>query len=183
MVAIDDSEMRYALGHCRHGAVLVVGSNAGVREIALGDDPDELLSQARSRRAGVSRTAGDPDFEIEVLQPVVAFLDTVTRPFPLPLDPQGTPFQEAVWAELRLVPMGRTITYAELARRIGRPEAVRAVAGACGANRIAVAIPCHRAIGSDGSLAGYRWGVDRKRELLRLERSLAEDTPFRLSSG
>jgi len=108
---------------------------------------------------------GDSGFEKLVAQ-VVGLVEAPQRGFKLPLDLQGTAFQERVWHALRKIPVGTTVSYAEIAKRIGVPKAVRAVAQACGANHLAVAIPCHRVVRRDGDLSGYRWGVERKRELL-----------------
>jgi len=174
------SELHFATGRCRLGAVIVAASAAGIRAIDIGDDADELVCRLQSRYTGDRLTRGDAGFESRVLRPVIAMMDHPAVGLHLPLDPRGTPFQERVWAELRLISPGDVVTYAELARRVGQPEAVRAVAGACAANAIAVAVPCHRVVRSDGSLSGYRWGVDRKRELIRLERAAAADGPFAL---
>jgi AraC family transcriptional regulator of adaptative response/methylated-DNA-[protein]-cysteine methyltransferase len=173
-------EIRFAVGRCRLGAVLAASSTAGIRAIFLGDDVAELVRTLQSRWSGECLTMGDAEFERDVLRPVITMVDDPSIGLHLPLETCGTPFQEQVWAELRRIPPGELVTYAELARRVGRPEAVRAVAGACAANAIAVAIPCHRVVRADGSLSGYRWGIDRKRELIRLEREAASAETFAL---
>ncbi len=156
------------------GQLLVVASEVGVMAVALGDDDadfDEFLNGYFPRREVVPE--GEP--RLAWIESIRCFLDG-QAPFPsLPLDANGTPFQKEVWRHLQQIPFGTTVTYKQLAERMGRPEAVRAVARACGANPIAVLVPCHRVVGSDGSLTGYRWGVQRKKALLRLE---ANQAPF-----
>jgi len=161
--------LRFAVGQCTLGAVLVASSVKGVAAILLGDDPDELVRELQDRFPRAALTGGDADYERLVAQ-VVGFVEKPALGLDLPLDVRGTAFQQRVWQALRGIPAGETASYAEVARRIGAPEAVRAVAGACAANPIAVAIPCHRVVRTDGSLSGYRWGVERKRELLDRER-------------
>jgi AraC family transcriptional regulator of adaptative response/methylated-DNA-[protein]-cysteine methyltransferase len=152
--------IRFAVGQCSLGAILVAATDKGVCAITLGDDPDAL---ANARLIG-----GDEDFETYVAR-AVGLVEAPAQGCDLPLDLRGTAFQQRVWQALRKIPAGETSTYGEIARRIGRPAAVRAVAAACAANAIAVAIPCHRVVRLDGNLAGYRWGVARKRALLDKE--------------
>lgn len=163
------TEMRFAIGACSLGAILVAASAKGITAIFLGDDPETLVHDLEDRFPKASIIGGDPEFEAVVAK-VIGLIETPARGLDLPLDIQGTAFQHRVWQALRGVPAGTTATYTELAERIGRPEAVRAVASACAANTIAVAIPCHRIVRADGSLSGYRWGVARKQELIARER-------------
>jgi AraC family transcriptional regulator of adaptative response/methylated-DNA-[protein]-cysteine methyltransferase len=160
--------LRFAVGQCSLGAVLVASSDKGVAAILLGDDPDALARDLQDRFPNAELIGGDPGYEAMVAR-VVGFVEAPGAGLDLPLDVRGTAFQQRVWQALREVPAGETVTYSEVARRIGVPSATRAVAGACAANAIAVAIPCHRVVRTDGSLSGYRWGVDRKRRLIDLE--------------
>lgn len=162
--------VRFALGECSLGAVLVAASDYGVCAIFLGEDANELVQQLEHRFPRAELLGGDRDFEA-VIGKVVAFVDTPKLGLDLPLDVRGTSFQQRVWRALQEIPAGTTRTYAEVATELGVPRAVRAVAGACAANPVAVAIPCHRVVRTDGSLSGYRWGVERKRALLERERS------------
>jgi AraC family transcriptional regulator of adaptative response/methylated-DNA-[protein]-cysteine methyltransferase len=155
--------LRFAVGRCALGEVLVASSDAGVAAILLGDDPDALARDLQDRFPRAELVGGDPAYEAVVAQ-AVGLVDR-GEPLDLPLDVRGTLFQRRVWAALRGLAAGETLSYAELAARIGAPAAVRAVAGACAANAHAVAIPCHRVVRRDGGLSGYRWGVERKREL------------------
>lgn len=163
-----DAEIRFAVGQCSLGAILVARSARGICAITLGDDPDELVRDLQDRFPNADLVGGDAEFEQRVAE-VVGFVEAPRIGLDLPLDLRGTAFQERVWQALREVPAGATVSYADIARRIGAPEAVRAVAQACGANQIAVAIPCHRVVRKDGALSGYRWGVERKRALLEKE--------------
>lgn len=162
------SAIRFAIGECSLGAILVARSDRGVCAILLGDGPDALLRELRGRFPEARPSGGDADFE-GLVAAVVSFMETPTRGLDLPLDLRGTAFQRRVWQALRGIPAGKTASYSEIARRIGAPRSVRAVAQACAANAIAVAIPCHRVVRSDGAVSGYRWGVDRKRALLQRE--------------
>jgi AraC family transcriptional regulator of adaptative response/methylated-DNA-[protein]-cysteine methyltransferase len=163
-----DTDIRFAIGQCALGAILVARSDRGVCAIALGDDPEALARELQDRFPNARLIGGDRDFE-DLVARVVAFVEAPGVGLDLPLDVRGTAFQQRVWQTLREVPVGRTVSYAELAERIGAPGSVRAVAQACGANPLAVAIPCHRVVRRDGSLSGYRWGVERKRVLLARE--------------
>lgn len=168
--------IRFAVGECSLGCILVAATDRGVCSISLGDDPDELLGAFQDEFRNAELVGGDRDFERLVAR-VVGFVEAPATGLDLPLDIRGTAFQQRVWDALRRIPPGKTATYAEIADAIGSPKSVRAVAGACAANRLAVAIPCHRVIRSDGGLSGYRWGIDRKRALL--EREAAGDCPGR----
>jgi AraC family transcriptional regulator, regulatory protein of adaptative response / methylated-DNA-[protein]-cysteine methyltransferase len=163
-----DTEIRFAVGQCSLGAILVARSDRGICAILLGDDAEALVRDLQDRFANARLIGGDADFERLVAQ-VVGFVEAPALGLDLPLDVRGTAFQQRVWQALRQVPAGRTVSYAELAERIGAPSSVRAVAQACGANPLAVAIPCHRVVRRDGALSGYRWGVERKRALLERE--------------
>lgn len=161
-------EIRFAVGQCALGAILVAASARGLCAIALGDEPEALVRELQERFASATLIGGDAGFEHWVAR-VVGFVEAPQLGLDLPLDVRGTAFQQRVWAALQRIPPGETATYAEIAARIGMPRAVRAVAGACAANVLAVAIPCHRVVRTDGGLSGYRWGVVRKRALLELE--------------
>ncbi|MDM0057995.1 bifunctional DNA-binding transcriptional regulator/O6-methylguanine-DNA methyltransferase Ada [Variovorax fucosicus] len=163
-----DTDIRFAIGQCALGAILVARSERGVCAIALGDDPDALARELQDRFPQARLTGDDPAFDRLVAQ-VVGFVEAPARGLDLPLDVRGTAFQQRVWQALRAVPSGETVSYSDIAARIGAPNAQRAVAQACGANPIAVVIPCHRVVRNDGALSGYRWGVERKRELLQRE--------------
>ena len=159
----------FAVGACWLGGILVAASAKGVCAIFLGDDPDSLVRNLQDRFPRAQLIGGDAAFE-RLVAVVVGFVAAPGLGLDLPLDIRGTAFQQRVWEALRGIPAGSTASYAEIAERIGQPGAVRAVANACAANPLAVAIPCHRVVRTDGSLSGYRWGVDRKSELLRRER-------------
>lgn len=164
-----NAEIRYATAECSLGLVLVAASAKGVCAIMLGDDEEMLVRDLRDRFAKARLIPGDRKFAALVAK-VVAFIEAPSAGLDLPLDVRGTAFQHRVWMALRDIPAGETASYTEIAKRIGKPNAVRAVAGACAANKLAVAIPCHRVLRSDGSLSGYRWGKARKRALLARER-------------
>ena len=162
------AEIRFAVGECSLGSILVARSERGVCAIFLGDDPDALTRELQDRFPRATLIGADPAFE-DVVAKVVGLIEAPGTGVDLPLDVRGTAFQQRVWRALREIPAGSTASYREIARRIGAPRAVRAVAHACAVNPVAVAIPCHRVVRSDGGLAGYRWGVERKRELLERE--------------
>jgi AraC family transcriptional regulator of adaptative response/methylated-DNA-[protein]-cysteine methyltransferase len=162
------ARIRFAVGQCSLGALLVARSEKGVCAIMLGEEPDALVRDLQDRFPRADLVGGDAEFEATVAA-VVGLVEAPTLGLDLPLDIRGTAFQQRVWQALREIPAGQTATYAEIARRIGEPKAIRAVAGACASNAIAVAIPCHRVVRTDGSLSGYRWGVERKRDLLARE--------------
>ena len=161
-------EIRFAVGQCSLGAILVAATAKGVCAILMDDDPEALLHDLQDRFPKAKLVGGDAQFE-QWMARVVGLIETPTQGADLPLDVRGTAFQQRVWEALRAIPPGSTASYAEIAARIGAPKAVRAVAQACAANALAVAIPCHRVVKSDGALSGYRWGVARKRELLDRE--------------
>src|SRR5690606_21862578 len=162
------AQIRFAIGQCSLGAILVAESARGICAILLGDDPELLLQDLQKRFPKAHLMGGDAQFEERVAK-VVGLVEAPSLGFDLPLDIRGTAFQERVWQALRAIPAGTTVSYAELAARVGTPAAIRAVASACGANSLAVAIPCHRVVRRNGDLAGYRWGIERKRELLKRE--------------
>jgi AraC family transcriptional regulator of adaptative response/methylated-DNA-[protein]-cysteine methyltransferase len=165
-----NEEIKFAVGQTSLGAILVASSKKGVAAILLGDDPDELVRNLQDRFPKARLVGADAGYEVLVAR-VVGFIEAPRIGLGLPLDVRGTAFQQRVWQALQEIPAGETVSYAEIARRIGLPKAVRAVAGACAANQLAVAIPCHRVVRNNGSLSGYAWGVDRKRALLDREAS------------
>ncbi|MCQ9155765.1 bifunctional DNA-binding transcriptional regulator/O6-methylguanine-DNA methyltransferase Ada [Acidomonas methanolica] len=167
--------IRFARGDSSLGVLLVAATGKGVCAIFLGDDPEALVRDLQDRFPAARLVGGDPDFSALVAQ-VAQFVDMPRLGFDLPLDVRGTAFQQRVWQVLTTLPPGATASYAEIAQALGAPSAVRAVARACGANALAVAIPCHRVVRADGALAGYRWGVERKRALLDREAEQAKDT-------
>jgi AraC family transcriptional regulator of adaptative response/methylated-DNA-[protein]-cysteine methyltransferase len=162
------ASIRFAVGEASLGAVLVAATQKGVCAIMLGDDPDQLVRDLEDRFPRAELLGGDPAFERTVAR-VVGLIEAPGQRVDLPLDIRGTAFQQQVWQALRAIPAGRTATYAEIAQAVGRPTAVRAVAQACAANPLAVAIPCHRVVRADGDVSGYRWGVERKRKLIARE--------------
>jgi AraC family transcriptional regulator of adaptative response/methylated-DNA-[protein]-cysteine methyltransferase len=162
------AEIRFAVGECSLGSILVAKSARGVCAILLGDDPEALAHDLQDRFPRATLIGGDAEFE-QVVSRVVGFVEAPALGLDLPLDVRGTAFQRRVWQALREIPVGSTASYTEIAGRIGSPQSVRAVAQACAANALAVAIPCHRVVRNDGGLSGYRWGVERKRALLHRE--------------
>jgi AraC family transcriptional regulator of adaptative response/methylated-DNA-[protein]-cysteine methyltransferase len=166
------TSIRFAVGESWLGPILVAASDKGVCAILLGDDPDALARELQDSFPNAEIIGDDADFE-RLVATVVGFVENPSIGLDLPLDIRGTAFQQRVWEALRHIPVGSTASYTEIAERIGQPEAVRAVAQACGANNLAVAIPCHRVIRTDGELSGYRWGVQRKNRLLRREMETA----------
>lgn len=166
--------VRFVVGTCRMGEFLVAESLRGICAILLGDTPEQLINELETLFPNASLVANDPAFAARVAQ-VVSVLEQPERDFGLPLDIQGTAFQQQVWQALRAIPAGETVSYQDIAARIGNPKAVRAVAGACAANKLAVIIPCHRVVRNDGALSGYRWGVERKRQLLDIEARLGKE--------
>jgi AraC family transcriptional regulator of adaptative response/methylated-DNA-[protein]-cysteine methyltransferase len=174
-----NAEIRFAVGECSLGAILVAQSARGICAIWLGDDPEALAHDLQDRFPSARLIGGNRKFE-RLVAKVVGFVEGPGLGLGLPLDVRGTAFQQRVWQALLKIPAGETVTYAQLARRIGCPMSVRAVAGAVGANTLAVAIPCHRVVRTDGSPSGYRWGVGRKRMLL--EREAARRAEVKTSS-
>ncbi len=167
-----DEVIRFAVAQCSLGAILVASSERGVASILIDDNPDALVRDLQDRFPNARLIGGDSDYELLVAR-VVGFVEAPSLGLDLPLDVRGSAFQQRVWQALREIPAGQTVTYTDIARTIGSPKSVRAVAGACAANRIAVAIPCHRVVRNDGSLSGYRWGVERKRILIDREAAAA----------
>ena len=163
-----NTEIRFAIGECSLGSILVAASERGVCAILIGDDPDALARDLQDRFPRAHLIGGDSQFE-QLVAKVVGFVEAPALGLDLPLDVRGTAFQQRVWQALREIPAGKTVSYSQVANRIGAPKAVRAVGAAIGANPLAVAIPCHRVIRNDGSLCGYRWGVERKRALIERE--------------
>ena len=163
-----NNAIHFSVGECSLGSILVARSERGVCAIFLGDDPETLVHELEDRFPNAGLIGGDKDFETLVAK-VVAFVEAPRLGLDLPLDVRGTAFQQRVWRALQKIPAGKTLSYADVAKRIGAPNAVRAVASACAANAIAVAIPCHRVVRKGGALSGYRWGVERKRALLKRE--------------
>ena len=168
--------IRFGVGECSLGPILVAATPQGICAILLGDDADLLVQDLQQRFPQAQLVGGDAAFERWMAQ-VIGFVDEPTQGLALPLDVRGTAFQQQVWQALRRIPVGSTVSYSELAQTLGMPQASRAVASACAANAIAVAIPCHRVVRRDGALSGYRWGVDRKRALLQHEAVLAPQAP------
>lgn len=164
--------IRFAVGQCSLGAILVAQSEKGICAILLGDEPEALVHALEDQFCNAELVGADAEYERVVAQ-VIGFVEAPALGLDLPLDVQGTVFQERVWQALREVPAGCRVSYSDIAQRIGAPKAVRAVAKACAANRIAVAIPCHRVVRLDGDISGYRWGIERKRQLLARETALS----------
>ena len=164
--------IRFAIGECSLGTVLVAATAKGVCAIEFGDDPEALAHALQDRFPTARLVGGDAEFE-RLVAKVIGFIEAPGQMLDLPLDIRGTTFQQRVWRALRGIPAGSTASYAEIAKRIGRPRAVRAVAQACASNALAVAIPCHRVVRTDGAPSGYRWGVERKRLLLEREAKAA----------
>ena len=164
----DGESIRFAVGQCSLGSILVASTETGICAIQFGDNPDTLVRDLHDKFAKATLIGDDPDFE-QLVAKVVGFVEAPALGLDLPLDVRGTAFQQRVWQALREIPAGSTRSYAEVAKKIGAPKAIRAVAHACLSNEIAVAIPCHRVVRTDGALSGYRWGVERKRALLDRE--------------
>ena len=163
--------IRFAVGQSSLGAILAASSETGVVAILLGDDPDRLARDLQDRFPTARLLGGDDGYE-RVVATVVGLVEAPALGLHLPLDIRGTAFQQRVWNALRDIPAGHTASYTAIAASIGAPRAVRAVAGACAANNVAVAIPCHRVVRSDGALSGYAWGVERKRALIEREAAM-----------
>jgi AraC family transcriptional regulator of adaptative response/methylated-DNA-[protein]-cysteine methyltransferase len=163
-----NNAIRFAVAECSLGSVLVAASPKGVCAVLLGNDPILLVRDLQDKFPKADLIGGDGQFE-ETVAKVIAYIEAPRTGFDLPLDVQGTAFQQKVWKALRQIPAGKTVSYADIARKIGEPKAFRAVAQACGANSLAVVVPCHRVVRKDGGLSGYRWGVDRKKALLLKE--------------
>lgn len=169
------ARIRFAVGECSLGAILVAATASGVCAISLGDDPEALIHELEERFPRAELTGGDAQFA-ELVAKVVGLVEqpALAPSRLLPLDIRGTAFQQRVWRALCRIPAGETSTYGDIARAIGAPQAARAVAAACAANKLAVAVPCHRVVHTQGTQSGYRWGVERKRALLAREARDAE---------
>jgi AraC family transcriptional regulator of adaptative response/methylated-DNA-[protein]-cysteine methyltransferase len=163
-----NEDIRFAVGQSSLGAIIVASSDKGVAAILMGDDPDALVRDLQDRFRKARLIGGDAEYE-QIVARVVGLIEMPQLGLDLPLDVRGTAFQQRVWQALRKVPPGKTASYAEIARAIDAPKAMRAVASACASNNIAIAIPCHRVVRNDGSLSGYAWGVERKRALIERE--------------
>lgn len=163
-----DTKIRFSIGECSLGTLLVAASELGVCAIFMGDDPGALARELQNRFQQASRVNSDAEFE-QLVAKVAGFVEAPWLGLDLPLDVRGTAFQHRVWQALQEIPSGETRSYTGIAHRIGSPKSVRAVAQACAANALAVAIPCHRVVRNDGGLSGYHWGVERKRALLDRE--------------
>jgi AraC family transcriptional regulator of adaptative response/methylated-DNA-[protein]-cysteine methyltransferase len=161
--------IRFAIAECSLGSILIASSEKGVCAILMGDDPEALARDLQDQFPKANLIGGDDRYE-KLVAKVVGFIEAPRIGLDLPLDIRGTAFQQRVWKELQRIPAGNTVSYSEVANRIGLPSSARAVAQACGANALAVAIPCHRVVRNNGDISGYRWGVDRKRALLARER-------------
>lgn len=181
MIVHGDPQISYHMGDSPLGRLLIAATSKGLCGLMWGDRDRELLEAlaGRFRRQTLRPGLEKPQ---RWLEPVNRFLGGDPVDLSFPLDLGGTPFQRAVWGRIREIPLGRTLTYAGLAEALGNPGGVRAVAGACAANPVALVIPCHRVIRSDGGLGGYRWGLHRKRRLLSLEASMAEGGRWRLTA-
>jgi AraC family transcriptional regulator of adaptative response/methylated-DNA-[protein]-cysteine methyltransferase len=173
--------IRFAVGRSSLGSVLVGATDRGICAIFLDDDPGYLIQCLRERFKRAEVIQADAAFD-EIIARVVQYVDMRVPRLDLPLDIQGTAFQMRVWQELQKIPFGSTVSYSEIAARMGSPGSVRAVASACAANTVAIAVPCHRVLKSDGSISGYRWGPERKKELLARE-AREEHSPAKLRDG
>lgn len=171
MTVIASSEMKFAIGDSSLGLVLVAQSDKGIVAVLLGNDHDELRRELHTRFPFAKITHSDGAID-DLTAAVVSVVESPARGFDAMLDMRGSDFQRDVWRALRDIPAGSTVSYTDIANRIGRPRSVRAVAQACAANPIAVIVPCHRVVRRDGQLSGYRWGVERKRALLAREASV-----------
>lgn len=169
-----DATLHFAVGESSLGAILMAKSALGICAILLGDSPALLVQQLQDMFPRAQLIGGDCEVEQWFAQ-VVGFVEAPKLGLDLPLDIRGTAFQQRVWQALQEIPVGETASYADIAVKLGSPNAVRAVAGACAANILAVAIPCHRVIRQDGALSGYRWGVERKKRLLEQEAGRLEN--------
>ncbi|MEO4040934.1 bifunctional DNA-binding transcriptional regulator/O6-methylguanine-DNA methyltransferase Ada [Hoeflea sp. CAU 1731] len=169
-----DAEIRFAVGECSLGSILVAATDKGVCSIEFADDPEILVTRLQDRFGKARLVGADKDFE-ELVARIVGHVERPEGSLDLPLDIRGTAFQEKVWAALRAIPAGATASYADIAATIGQPGAQRAVGAACRSNPVAMAIPCHRVVRTDGRISGYRWGIERKEALLTREYALAAE--------
>lgn len=173
-----DVRISFAIGETSLGFILVASSQKGLCAIFLGDDPDVLARDLQHRFPNAVLSGDDAEFD-RIVSQVIRSIEDPAKGLDLPLDIRGTAFQQRVWEALRRIPVGKTMSYAEIARSLGQPGGARAVAGACASNVLAGAIPCHRVVKSDGAISGYRWGADRKRAVLRREGAAAAGAPER----
>lgn len=174
MTTIDprSETLSWQTGHCYLGTLLVAHTSAGVCAVLPGESKDELIAELARRYPNATlKQAKDPD--VPWFNAVMDYLEDSRKPLAIELDLRGTDFQCRVWRALQEIPSGSSASYADIARRIGQPQASRAVAGACAANALAVVVPCHRVLRSDGALSGYRWGIKRKQALLEREQGLS----------
>ncbi len=167
---IAGEEIEYMMGLCHYGSILVACSLKGLCAVFLGDHPSRLLKELRRQFPKADLVGGDDEFE-KLLVKVITFVEAPDKKLKIPLDIRGTAFQQRVWDALIKIPYGKTSNYKEVAMRIGAPKAIRAVAQACAANKLAVVIPCHRVLRLDGDLSGYQWGIKIKRQLLDREQN------------
>ena len=162
------AELHYTIGHCSLGFILIARGEQGICAVLLGDDPESVTGELEKRFPQTALLRLDQELA-QYLAQVVRLTESPGQPLDLLLDLRGTTFQRRVWQALQEIPAGTTTTYSEVASRIGAPRAVRAVARACATNPLALVVPCHRVIGKNGTLTGYRWGLERKRVLLERE--------------
>jgi AraC family transcriptional regulator, regulatory protein of adaptative response / methylated-DNA-[protein]-cysteine methyltransferase len=167
-----NTDVTFVVGQCELGQLLVAQGSRGIRALFLGDDASALVEHLHAFAPGAAPVESRADADA-LLSSAVKLVEHPAQTAHIALDLRGTPFQLRVWQELQAIPAGKTLSYGELARNMGVPKAVRAVAGACAANKVAVAVPCHRVVRQDGSLSGYRWGIERKRALLKKESAAA----------
>jgi AraC family transcriptional regulator of adaptative response/methylated-DNA-[protein]-cysteine methyltransferase len=165
---VTNQKIFFTITECSLGLVLVATNPIGICAIFLGDDANSLQTELQNRFPKVTLVNAF-NLNEEILVKLIRYIDAPKSKIDLPLDIQGTAFQKMVWDALLSIPCGKTVSYSEVANQINKPKAIRAIANACGANKLAVVIPCHRVIKNDGTLSGYRWGIDRKRKLLASE--------------
>lgn len=171
MVRSGKEHIQFAIGDSWLGYVLAAQSNNGLCAVLLGNEPNELKNELRSHFLEAELIEGGKE-TAALLAKVISYIDEPSKPLDVSLDERGTPFQKKVWKALQEIPCGSTVSYTEIAQKIGSPQAIRAVGTACGANTIAIIIPCHRVVRNNGSISGYRWGVERKKLLLQREYQL-----------
>ena len=164
----EGEQIRFAVGDCSLGKILIAATEQGVCAILLGDHQESLVRDLKDRFPHANLVGGDPEFDALAAK-AIGLVEAPTKAVDLPLDIRGTAFQQKIWNVIRKIPAGATTSYGQIANSVGSPGAARAIAGACAANPLAVAVPCHRVVRRDGSLSGYRWGVERKRALLQRE--------------
>ena len=173
MTKLSTAVIEFATTETAFAAILIARSGQGVCFVLLGDTAAELYADLQQRQPN-AQLIKDEQALAPYLKKVTDFLDAPQTPLDFPLDIQGSDFQKNVWAILQTIPMGQTLSYSDVAERLHKPKAVRAVANACAANPLALVIPCHRILRADGGISGYRWGVERKRALLAKERQACQ---------